>query len=181
MNIIEVSSRNKYKILNHINEFCGGETKGKKGISGFKYIQGLDIDFQSTGILDPHSINLEIFNNGLGIYFRNIHLNYIILLSSNEITSLAITKGTDLINNSKYSIFYLLMKLNIPYHLSKYFLLEKDITKMNKSIVKISLQENKEIILSNSERKIRILKEILEKSNLNKSLNIHYSIKSYAK
>ncbi|MFZ1524583.1 MAG: hypothetical protein WAT22_07185, partial [Saprospiraceae bacterium] len=85
---------------------------------------------------------LSFFKNGLGVYFRNIENNRLVLLTNQEIRSILIEKRSDVVRPFDFSMFTLLMKLGVNYHIAKKILMPKEIIEDNAGICIITTEDH---------------------------------------
>jgi hypothetical protein len=179
MELINLSKISKHKFNNTILTKYGGFKQGLKGTSGFTHISGLDQSFSSSGILDPHTINLEFYKEGLGIYFRNIHHNYLLLSTFNDIIKITISKDYDLYEYKKYSFFNFLINAKVPFTYARYFVLENQIKLNNNYILEITYNNRTSIKLTITSFKVKSLINLMHSISSKLKANIKVNTFKY--
>jgi len=64
----------------------------------------------------PYSAILATFQDGMGIYCRNVYSNYLVLVPASEIQTIEIQKTADIIQPKKFSLYSLLKKAGLKHH-----------------------------------------------------------------
>ncbi|MBK9257182.1 MAG: hypothetical protein IPM42_17025 [Saprospiraceae bacterium] len=130
MKIFNLHLSIKAKIDSEIKTSCGGRIQ--KSFSTWLVASGaggLTFEDPFFGAENERSfkVNFELFRNGIGIYFRNYTANYLITIPEKEIVQIKLTKKPDIIAPSRLSLFRMMSKSGIPYHISRISLLENEI------------------------------------------------------
>ncbi len=126
MKIIDLKKFSGPFVEKQISEYCGGKDNNR-GIFG-NHVTGLLYHDPSYGIKGPtHKVAISFFKSGLGLYFRNLENNRMILLKYPHIKSVEILKQPDIVRPYDYSMFSALMKWGVSYHHAKNFLMPKEI------------------------------------------------------
>ena len=108
----------------------------QKGLGGFSFTDPI-----SQSEEEKFMVSVAIFNQGMGVYCRNMYKNYLVLIPEKMITKLEIHKDKDIIAPYGLSLFSLLKKIGISdYNASKY-LMPKEIVSENKAKLTIRTPE----------------------------------------
>ncbi|MBK7635302.1 MAG: hypothetical protein IPJ13_14255 [Saprospiraceae bacterium] len=144
MKIINLKKYSGTVVRKHIDDYCGGKVeKNKFWVLFDNHIVGLQYCDPGYGIAGPtHNVSLSFFKNGLGVYFRNIENNRLVLLTNQEIRSILIEKRSDVVRPFDFSMFTLLMKLGVNYHIAKKILMPKEIIEDNAGICIITTEDH---------------------------------------
>lgn len=129
MKVIDLTKISKSKIKSEIDLICGGQSLEDKWLSGLGRGLGGFI-FTDPQILDEQNsfkCNLAFYKEGMGIYFRNIYSNYLVLIHEDEIAAIEIRKLGDTIMPYKYSFYSLLVKAGFDPIQSSVYLMPKEI------------------------------------------------------
>ena len=134
MKVIDLTHSSKHKINAEINHFCGGKSIEKfwltglqKGLGGFSFT-----DPQSDGADEKFMASLAFFNEGLGVYCRNMYKNFLVLIPEKTITRMEIKKQQDIISPYSLSLFTLLKNMGVSDHTASKYLMPKEIIQENK-------------------------------------------------
>lgn len=116
MKILDLKRTPSFKIKREISAHCGGERpvtrfsdRFKKGIGGFI--------FRDEGAGNqPYSSILAIYQDGIGIYCRNVYSNYLVLVPASDIHTIEIQKKADIIQPKAFSLYSILKKTGLKHH-----------------------------------------------------------------
>jgi len=86
-------------------------------------------------------VSIAIYNEGIGVYCRNMYKNYLILIPENSIIKLEIQKQRDIIAPYGLSIFSLLKKVGVSDYQASKYLMPKEIVIENKAKLTIRTPE----------------------------------------
>ncbi len=116
MKTLDLTKLSKYHVEREIRTVCGGYINEKKWLSGFNIgIGGLMFtDTKGSNTPEKYKVVLANYKNGIGLYFRNVHSNYLVLIAKDKIRKIEIIKEKDVIKPMKLSIFNLLLKVGFP-------------------------------------------------------------------
>jgi hypothetical protein len=173
MKIIDLKKYAGASAQKQIDDYCGGKVDRNKFLGFFdNHIIGLQYCDPGYNIAGPtHNASISLFKNGLGIYFRNLENNRLVLLTNQEIRSISIEKRSDIVRPFNFSIFTMLMKSGISYHRSKKFLMPKEYLEENAGICNISTEDHH---FTFTIKKMNAAKvgDIFQQSNLSSVLHI---------
>lgn len=151
MHLINLDSSSYYKLKPAIDKLGGRYglkesllTKGV-GVSGLEYYSGYDeMDaFKVKG--KTIRVTLEKYKNGVGLYMRNIDINFALLIGIDELESIVIEKQVDLINRDAGGLYKILRKLGIGFLTARIFLLETDKVNYPPLLLQFKTKDNQEI------------------------------------
>ncbi|HMR89509.1 MAG TPA: hypothetical protein PKD51_15220 [Saprospiraceae bacterium] len=135
MKIVDLTNCSKHKVNAEINKHCGGTSmetfwlmRFQKGLGGFTFMDPL-----SNNEDEKFMVSLAIFNQGIGVYCRNMYKNYLILIPENNITKLEVQKHKDIISPFGFSLFKMLKKIGISDYTASKYLMPKEIVIENKA------------------------------------------------
>lgn len=115
------------------------------GVSGLEYYSGYEeMDaFKMKG--KAIRVTLERYKKGIGLYMRNIDINYALLIGIDELESIAIEKQVDLINRDSGGLYKLLRRLGVGFLTARIFLLETDKVNYPPLLLQFKTKDNQEI------------------------------------
>jgi hypothetical protein len=108
----------------------------QKGLGGFSFMDPI-----SQSEEEKFMVSVAIFNQGLGVYCRNMYQNYLVLIPENMITKLEIHKEKDIIAPYGLSLFSLLKKIGFSEYTASKYLMPKEIVSENKAKLTIRTPE----------------------------------------
>lgn len=143
MKIVDLTNCSKHKVTAEINKHCGGTSmetywimRFQKGLGGFSFM-----DPSSENEEEKFMVSVAVFNQGIGVYCRNMYKNYLILIPENSITKLEVQKQKDIIAPYGLSLFSLLKKIGISDYTASKYLMPKEIVIENKAKLTIRTPE----------------------------------------
>lgn len=135
MKVIDLSKNSHTFAERHLREYCGGRTIESrwtnllsKGIGGMTFV-----DTEALEENKPHRVIISFCNRGLGIYFRNIYRNKLVLLKTEQIKSIEIVKKADIIKPFSFSLYSLLSRVGIGHNSASPYLTPREIIKEEKA------------------------------------------------
>jgi len=138
---IDLKRTPSFKVKQTITTHCGGERpitrfsdRFKKGMGGFI--------FRDAGAQNqPYRAILAIYQNGIGIYCRNIYSNYQVLIPTPDIHTIEIRKNTDIIQPKRFSLYALLRKSGLKHHQVSGYLMPSEWKQYEQAICTIHTPE----------------------------------------
>jgi hypothetical protein len=141
--IIDLTNCSKHKVNAEINKHCGGISvdtfwimRFQKGLGGLTFKDPL-----SESDDEKFMVSLAVFNQGIGVYCRNMYKNYLILIPESNITKLEVQKQKDIIAPYSLSLFSLLKKVGASDYTASKYLMPKEIIMENKAKLTIRMPE----------------------------------------
>lgn len=108
----------------------------QKGLGGFSFMDPI-----SQSEEEKFMVSIAIFNQGMGVYCRNMYKNYLVLIPEKMITKLEIHKDKDIIAPYGLSFFSLLKKIGFSDYTASKYLMPKEIVSENKAKLTIRTPE----------------------------------------
>ena len=182
MQLINLQSSSYYKLKPAIDKLGGRFgfkesvlTKGV-GVSGLEYYSGYqELDaFKVKG--KAIRVTLEKYKKGVGIYMRNIDINFALLIGNEELESIIIEKQIDLINRNAGGLYKFMTKLGFGFLTARIFLLETDKVTFPPLLLKFKTIENLEI---NFEIETLRPTKVIEFVNRIENINIVNNVKGF--
>ena len=143
LKIVDLTYSSKHKVNAEINKHCGGNSletywimRFQKGLGGFSFLDPISMNED-----EKFMVSIAIYNEGIGVYCRNMYKNYLILIPENSIIKLEIQKQRDIIAPYGLSIFSLLKKVGVSDYQASKYLMPKEIVIENKAKLTIRTPE----------------------------------------
>lgn len=129
LKIIDLTIHSRHKVDAEIKHYCGGKSLDKywfsafqKGLGGFSFTDKI-----GDAVEEKFMVSVAIFTAGLGVYCRNMHKNYLVLIPESTIKRLEIQKQKDIIKPYRFSLFSILKKIGLSDHTASRYLMPKEI------------------------------------------------------
>ena len=127
MKILDLSGLSSSTVTREIHKVLGHSTLASKG-SGpvakvFSALSFTDVDDHNTS----YKVSASIYDNGLGLYFRNLTANRLVLIPSGEISGLSITREAEEVSPARWSLFKLLRAAGIAEDTASKYLMPVEI------------------------------------------------------
>lgn len=153
MQVIDLKRNSRVKANVIIDREYGGRStfrqavkKGGIGIGSLMYQSGLKEVDQIKDKEKFYKANIELYNNGLGIYIYNVDDNFLVLLDKEEIESFRISKPLDVVRPANFSFFSKMMEFGIDYYKCRFMLLEHEIVEHHPVSFHMHLADGSELI-----------------------------------
>ncbi len=134
MQVIDLKRNSRIKAAAIIDREYGGRSnfrqavrKGGIGIGSLRYIEGIALVDQQKDHNKFYKANIELYNNGLGMYIYNVDENYLVLVGQDEIESFRLSKPLDVIKPANFSFFSKMTEMGMDYYKCRFMLLEHEI------------------------------------------------------
>ncbi|MFZ1706122.1 MAG: hypothetical protein WAT79_17385 [Saprospiraceae bacterium] len=164
MYTIDLQKLGKRKIDQFILEKVGSAPIFKGGIKKLRGVTGFYFEDEISGTRLMYNVNIALFEKGLGLYCRNRHYNFLVLIPFAEIGHINLSKRVDELQIKSFSWFTLASKFGLTYWKSKNYLLESEIIALYPLVAIIAMEDGKSITLksesSNIDRAILFFKTL---------------------
>lgn len=144
MKIINLKKYKGISVDRQIEALCGSKKSSASKLSFFgDHISGLHYCDPEYGIVTPtHRVSISLFSKGLGIYFRNIENNRLVLIPYEEIVYASVKKNADIIQPYRFSPFSILSKMGFSFSTIKSWLMPKEIMESHPGLCEFGTQEH---------------------------------------
>jgi hypothetical protein len=144
MRTLDLTATSPNTIRRAIAETCGHKIPNGpltqwlgKGIGGLTFTDPAD-----TNSEHPYKANMAFFTAGMGIYFRNRFANRLILLHSDEVRNIEVTRQQEVICPFPFSVYSLLRKSGMTHDKAAPYLMPKEIISHHDSVCTVFIPES---------------------------------------
>jgi hypothetical protein len=175
---IDLLNTNKYRKKEILSSTVGRDKKmspwlswQSRGLSGFWF------EDRVHGQIIRYDVILEKFPDGIGVYCRSIHYNFLVLIPYKEIRKIDVRKESDVLRNMPHSWFKPLLKLGFSYEKARHFILENERISFSPLEISIETTDNRKFLLKNEMPKLKRAQNFF--SGLNQKNIVRLDIKTF--
>ena len=179
MQLLNLNEASRHKFMPAINKAGGRYSISEKlqvkgvGTAGLKYLRGLAALNYDNVYDKPVHVTLEKFRSGMGIYFRNTDVNYVLVLEAKEIDHIKIFKDLDTIAPPSNPFYKLGSLFSKEYLVLRNLLIEGEKIEFHPIEVTIQLHFNEPIVFEvNAFKPKKVINFIKSFTNINVQDNI---------
>ncbi|MCE2790454.1 MAG: hypothetical protein LW630_11145 [Saprospiraceae bacterium] len=133
MRTIDLKTTSTSTVNKHIATICG-ETISHgpiarwlgKGLAGFSFFDPADETKEA-----PYKVNIALYQQGIGLYFRNRFANRLVLIPQNEINKIHILQEQEIIRPLRFSLYSTLLRLGASHESAAPYLMPREIVTQN--------------------------------------------------